>query len=163
MEETQQIQPLNNNTNSPVPSINSHDELHTNLFKNTWNISILVLIFVLVGTFFAILAFDNIKKTPPFVTGDAFEGSWKTPGLRDSPSKLTIISVTSNIAQVKYAWGKDYSLSGIREATILLNEKILKWNNNTIYFTFKLMDDGSLQGTREGDNKTSTIKMIKTK
>lgn len=160
MEETNYI-PLDPNT-----TVASGIKIDTNIFSNKLNIFLifLILLFLAIGFF---LLYPTSSNSSVFAANTTYEGNWKTPGLRDLPIKLTILSISGDKAVVKYEWGTNsigYSDGYIVQNTRIQQDgKMLTWggNNGSLLFVFRLIKNGNLQGKRLSNNSHSTIIMTK--
>lgn len=95
--------------------------------------------------------------------GDVYAGTWMTPGSPVLPSKLTIKSIDNEQARVRYEWGDEDNGGHVTVPATILPDGSLTWGgaNNSPKFTFRLNDDGSLNGLREVQAGKSEVTMTK--
>jgi len=102
-------------------------------------------------------------ETAGFVAGSIYEGVWATPGFPNLPSQLRIKSVDSANAMVRYQWGDEDNGGHVTVPATILPDGSLTWGgaNNSPKFTFRLNDDGNLNGLREVQAGKSEVTMTK--
>ena len=161
--------PLANMNQAPVLPVSStvlDENTKVGWIRNKWDIFLILFIVVTIcaGFWFLMLAPSNKKNLTPstFIAGNSYTGIWSN----GTSSKLTILSVDGNKVVCFYEWGenkKERKKEGnsTENATIQPDGKLIWKRGKTFPFiTFTGMQNGSLAGTWELNNRTMSITMF---